>query len=433
VLGLTLAQRLAALGAQVTVYDAAERVGGLAAPWELGGVTWDRHYHVTLLSDERTRRMYADIGIPDDQLRWVETRTGYYGSDETLRSATTPLELLQLPGLSLLDKARLGATVLYGSRIADGTRMETLTVERWLRRWSGDGAFEAFWRPLLRAKLGDTYPDASAAFIWATIRRLYAARRMGLVERFGYVSGGYATVCTAFDAALETAGVEVRTSTPVRSISRCSEGSDALSLQPADGDAQLFDKVFVTTAAPVAAKLCTDLLPGERRRLEAVQYVGIVCASLLLRRPLADYYLTYITDPATPFTAVVEMTSLVDRAELDGHALVYLPKYTTADDALFGADDDSVLAQMLPYLRSMYPAFSDDDIVAARVSRVPQVFAVPSLRYSEAMPSFGTSIPGLYLAGSAQLPFATLNVNDTLSLVDDVLADARLTDEEHRR
>jgi hypothetical protein len=34
------------------------------------------------------------------------------------------------------------------------------------------------------------------------------------------------------------------------------------------------------------------------------------------------------------------------------------------------------------------------------------------------MPSTTTSIPGLQLIGSANLPFATLNVNDTLSLVE---------------
>ena len=62
---------------------------------------------------------------------------------------------------------------------------------------------------------------------------------------------------------------------------------------------------------------------------------------------------------------------------------------------------------------------------SSRVSKVPQVFAVPSLGYSGSMPSIGTSVPGLYLAGSAHLPFATLNVDDTLSLVDTVLADAR--------
>jgi hypothetical protein len=37
-------------------------------------------------------------------------------------------------------------------------------------------------------------------------------------------------------------------------------------------------------------------------------------------------------------------------------------------------------------------------------------------------------VPGLYLAGSANLPFATLNVDDTLSLVDRVLAEIHISE-----
>ena len=48
-------------------------------------------------------------------------------------------------------------------------------MDDWLRRWSGGRTFERFWLPLLQAKLGDSHREASAAFIWATIQRLYAA------------------------------------------------------------------------------------------------------------------------------------------------------------------------------------------------------------------------------------------------------------------
>jgi protoporphyrinogen oxidase len=215
VLGMSLARELASTGHDVVLFEGGEQLGGLAAPWQLGGVTWDRHYHVTLWSDTRTRAMYQSIGLSDDDLVWSQTRTGYFGADGALRSASTPTEFLQLPDLTLVDKARLGATVLYGAQIRDGQRMERIGVERWLRRWSGDPAFETFWRPLLRAKLGDRYPQASAAFIWATIRRLYAARREGLgQERFGYVRGGYATVVDAFERTLDALGVEVRRPRP---------------------------------------------------------------------------------------------------------------------------------------------------------------------------------------------------------------------------
>jgi uncharacterized protein with NAD-binding domain and iron-sulfur cluster len=62
VLGMALALRLAAAGREVTLYEAGDVLGGLAGPWKVGDATWDRHYHVTLLSDARTRAMYAADG-----------------------------------------------------------------------------------------------------------------------------------------------------------------------------------------------------------------------------------------------------------------------------------------------------------------------------------------------------------------------------------
>jgi len=432
-LGMSLALQLAQLGHDVTLFEAGDVLGGLASPWQVGDITWDRHYHVTLLSDQRTRQMYQSVGITDDELRWVETKTGYYGPDRTLRSVSNSLEFLRLPGLSPIDKVRLGGTIVVGSKIRNGAKMERITVERWLRRWSGNKAFDTFWKPLLRAKLGDSYPKASAAFIWATIQRLYAARRSGLKkEMFGYVAGGYANVCNRFGIALAEAGAEVRLNTPVHAVTRAGDGTDGLHVRLAPGSEPLgFDKVVVTTAAGLAAKLCPDLLPSERDRLQRVEYLGIVCVSLVLRQPLAPYYLTYITDPDTPFTAVVEMTSFIDPAEVGGHSLVYLPKYTGADDPLFSATDDDVVAAFLPYLQQMYPEFSAEHVLAARVSKVPHVFAVPSLGYSDDAPGLSTSVPGLYLAGSAHLPFSTLNVNDTLSLVPAVLKEAGVGADPH--
>jgi protoporphyrinogen oxidase len=217
--------------------------------------------------------------------------------------------------------------------------------------------------------------------------------------------------------------VEVHLSTPVQKIER---RDDHLSVVTS-ADAQEFDRVIVTTNAALAARLCPDLVAGERARLQRVEYLGIVCVSLLLEQPLSPYYLTYITEPATPFTAVVEMTAFIDPAEVGGKSLVYLPKYAPSSDPLFQADDAEVVATFLPFLQQMYPAFDPSQVVAARVSKVPQVFAVPSVGYSDDAPQIATSVPGLFLAGSAHLPFSTLNVNDTLSLVDEVLTVAGMS------
>ena len=55
-LGITLALRVAEQGENVTVFESAPEIGGLASAWEIGGHTWDKHYHVTLMSDRHTRK-----------------------------------------------------------------------------------------------------------------------------------------------------------------------------------------------------------------------------------------------------------------------------------------------------------------------------------------------------------------------------------------
>jgi protoporphyrinogen oxidase len=416
-LGMTLAHRLAQRGHQVTLLEGADSLGGLASPWALGDVTWDRHYHVTLASDARLRALLAELGL-DDDLRWVRTKTGYYAGPGRLYPLNDALDFLRLPALSPAGKARLAFTILYGSRIRDGVRLERVPVTTWLRRWSGRSTYERLWLPLLRAKLGDNAEAASAAFVWATIQRLYAARQAGLKEElFGYLpGGGYARTLAVFADRLAADGVEVRLSTNVKKVV-CANQLSGITVETDGGDLDV-DECVVTLAAPLAARICEGLTGDERARLEGVRYQGIVCASVLLRRPLQPYYLTYLTDPAAPFTAVVEMTALVDPVELGGRGLVYLPKYVTPDDPLFEATDSELRAAWLPYLRAMHPALAEEDVLAFQVSRVRHVMAVATLDYSAHLPPMRTSVPGLHLASSAHIVNGTLNVDETVGLAE---------------
>jgi protoporphyrinogen oxidase len=412
-LGLTVAHRFAQAGNEVTVFEAAPCLGGLASAWSLDGVIWDRHYHVTLLSDAHLRALLSELGLEQD-MQWVETRTACY-SEGRLHSVSNSLEFLRFPPLALIDKLRLGATILYGSKVRNWQRLERIRVEDWLTTWSGRRTFERFWLPLLRAKLGESYRESSAAFIWATIQRLYAARRTGLKkEMFGYVPGGYARITEAFAKMLAAEKVRVRLGAPVASIE--ADGT-SVCVREQNGTNHVFDDVVVTTNTSLAARLITGLGDVERANLQAIRYQGIVCASLLLERPLSPYYLTYITDEA-PFTAVVEMSSLVDRRHFNGRSLVYLPKYCGLDDPIARMSDNEIEEMFLGRLESMYSGFSRSDVACFRVSRVPEVFAIPTLGHSTRIPPMATSVPGIHLVTSAQIVNGTLNVNETVGLAE---------------
>ena len=465
-LGMTLALRFAEKGAKVTILESADHIGGLAATWQIGDIVWDKHYHVTLASDTYTRRLVGELGL-GDQFQWTETKTGFY-TDGELVSMSDVKEFLTFPPLNPINKLRLGATIFWASRVKNWKRLETIPVETWLTRLSGKRTFRKIWKPLLKAKLGEAYTETSAAFIWATIQRMYAARSSGMKkELFGYVRGGYARVLERFAEVLLEKGVEIRFNAQVESIEKLKSGvirvetfparriddvktsvtrqvtkyaefratasiargfSGAFISEPQRPKGQVvtfpetantahFDEVILTCPSPVAAKLLADAEPGEREALRNIKYQGIVCASLLLRCPLSKFYVTNITDDA-PFTGVIEMSTLVDKREFNGMTLVYLPRYAAPTDEIFERSDEEIERTFLSGLERMYPHFRRQDVISFKISRVRNVFPLPVVNYSKFLPKMKTSVDGVYVVNSSHILNGTLNVNETVQLAE---------------
>lgn len=469
-LGMTLALRLAERGDKVTLFESADQIGGLAAAWEIGDVVWDKHYHVTLASDAFTRKLVGELGLADEY-RWVETKTGFY-TDGQLVSMSDTREFLKFPPLDLVSKLRLGATIFFASRVNDWKRLEKISVEKWLTKLSGKKTFEKIWKPLLKAKLGEAYKETSAAFIWATIQRMYAARNSGLKkEMFGYVRGGYSRVLDRFAEVLVEKGVEIRLNSRIDTVEKLDGGRIRLSpvaarrrndakptivpqkpkygvLKAAAAVAHgfsggflsepdlkstsvidfptarshdTFDKVILTCPSNIAARMIPQLTRLEKQDLANIRYQGIVCASVLMKCSLSKYYVTNITDEA-PFTGVIEMSAMVDKKEFGRNALVYLPKYVAPDDELFEKSDDEIERLFLNGLEKMYPHFRRKDVLAFKVSRVRQVFPLPVLNYSRDLPAAKTSVDGLFVINSSHIVNGTLNVNETVQLAENFLS-----------
>lgn len=418
-LGMTIARRLGQQGHEVTLLESRSGLGGLADAWQIGNATWDRHYHVTLLSDEFVRELWRELHI-ESEMNWVETRTGFY-TDGDLHSMSNTLEFLRFPPLGLIDKLRLGGTIFLASKIRDWKKLEQIPVADWLRTHSGERTFQKIWLPLLRAKLGECWRDTSAAFIWATIARMYAARRSGLKkEMFGYVRGGYDRIVTAFGAKLAEQGTRILCNHRVTGVHATPEGPVVVET---DHGEHVFDRVVSTLPSPVVTGILPQLSTQQRQLHEGIRYHGIICASLLLKKGISPYYVTNITDSGCPFTAVIEMTTLVDRQEIGGRHLIYLPKYVTPTDPAFGRTDTEIRQEFTSALTRMYPDFSADDVVAFRVSRVRHVFALPTLGFSERIPPISTSVPNVFAVNSAHIVNGTLNVNETVKLANEFVRD----------
>jgi protoporphyrinogen oxidase len=416
--GLTAAFYLLRAGADVTVFESRPQLGGLATYFNFGKFSWDKFYHCILTSDKPLLQLVDDLGLTPE-LRWTETKVGFF-AEQALYPMTSSLDFLRFPPLSLWQKARLGIGVLYASRIKEGRPLEKVLASEWLTKVFGEGNYRKMWGPLLKCKLGACREEASAAFIWATISRLYSTRETNASkkERLGYVRGGYHTVVGRLISEIENMGGTIVTGTAVEHVT----GSDGAVEVTASTGSFLFDRVISTLPSPALAKIAPQLDRDYVKKLLQVKYLGVVCFVLVLRRKLSPYYVTNLTDEDLPFTGIIEMTNLISGEETSGFHLVYLPKYTSPGDPLFEAGDDQTWQIFWKSLKRVFPDLLESEIENRYLFRERFVQPLPVIDYSDLVPRMRTNVEGLLLANTTQIVNSTLNNNEMVKIAKRAVA-----------
>ena len=407
--GLTCAFYLLRAGLDVTVIETCPQLGGLATSFDFGPFFWDRFYHCILTSDKPLLQLIEDLSLKDE-LRWTHTKVGFF-ADGKLHSMSSSLDFLRFPPLGVWEKVRLAAGIAYASRIKDGRRLESELASDWLRRIFGKENYRKMWAPLLKCKLGACRDEASAAFIWATIARLYSTRENGgRKECLGYVRGGYRTVFSRLVAQITAMGGRILTDTAVQQI-RAAADIEIVSRH----QCLHFDKAIATIPSPILTKIAPQLAHSYVQKLTQVKYLGVVCVALVLKCKLSPYYVTNITENV-PFTGIIEMTNLVSTEETAGYHLVYLPKYTSPNDPLFDGDERSIWEVFRAGLLRVAPQFRESDIESRHLFRERYVQPIPVLQYSEIVPEMQTNVNGLLVANTTQIINSTLNNNEMVKI-----------------
>jgi len=410
VTGLAAAAELAGSGRfDVTLYERNERVGGHCLGLQLDRLVCDRFYHVVLPGDTATINWIKELGLAAN-LVWSRAGSGFFGKGR-LVPLETALDFLRFPFLSLPDKVRLALGILRVSRIRDPEDPASVSTEDWLNGHFGPRVTEKIWKPLLRSKWGDAAPRISAAFIWASIRRLRGARRGPAGrERLGALRPGIHALSEAAAGGLRESGAHIRVSCRVLGVERGDGGSLRVRTET---DSNLHHAVLVTLAEPELRAI----LPAERIVSgRPTAYLGILAVVLALKKSLSPYYVINLLDEKLPFTGIIETTNVLPAADFSGRHLVYLPKYTTSGDPLNGRSDDDVAGLFLAGLTRVFPGFRESDIAAMRVVRAP--LAQPLQAPGDPLPAadFHTAIPGLYAANTSMITRSLHNIDADIRL-----------------
>jgi len=401
IMGITLAYYLSKQGVSVTVYEASPVLGGLAGPIVLeDGTQVDRFYHAILSSDRHLSELCRELGI-EDQLRFKETKTGFYYNG-AIHPMNNIVEFLKFPPLGWIDRFRLGLTVLAAQFIKDWKSLESVDVQSWLLKWSGRTTFQNIWRPMLKAKFDGGFENVPATWMWARLVRMKSTREgANQKEMAGHLIGGYITLIKAMQKKIVEAGGEILLKAPVQEI--VIENGAACGIRLGSGEVVRFDKVVCTLQTPVFQRLIPNAGEEYLNFLSRMEYLGIIGPLLVLSEPLSGQWTINITDDRYPFTGVIETTAYIDPKYVGGHHLVYLPKYTAPGSEWMKKTDEEIRAIWFENLKAMFPDFSESKVRWFIIHRERFTEPIHKLNQTGSIPGVATPVNNLYLATTAQI------------------------------
>lgn len=392
-MGLAAAWQAVKRGFDVDVLEAGDRPGGMAAHFDFEGLSIERFYHFSCLSDRDTFEIMNELGIAD-RMKWVSTRMGLYFHGRLYRWGD-PLALLTFPKLGPVAKFRYGLQAFLATRRKDWSALDRLNAEQWYVGWLGRKTYERMWKPLLHYKFYELADQVSAAWIWQRIKRVGRSRKSLLEERLGYIEGGSETLMKALSAGIVARGGRIHLSTPAKRI--VVEDGVAKGVQSGSGDVFSADEIISTIPTPFVP----NLLPGDQTELKAayarIQNIAVVCVILKLKRQVTDNFWVNIIDDRFEIPGIIEFSNL----RPTGDHIVYVPFYMPQTNPKFEAPDTAFVDESWRALKLVNPELTDDDLIATRVSRLRHAQPIFEPGFGNITPPVQTPIRGLQIADTA--------------------------------
>lgn len=391
-MGLAVAYQLVREGHTPVVYEADDRVGGMTASFDFGGLEIERYYHFHCTSDSAWLQTLEELGL-SDKVHWVKTKMGYWFKNR-LQPWGNPVALLKFKGVGLVAKFRYGLHAFACTKRNDWRPLDHLEATAWIKRWIGQEAWEVFWRKLFELKFYDYAYGTSAAWIWSRVRRIGRSRYNLFNEKLGYLEGGSKTLMNAMRDDIIARGGFINLKSPV---SKVEIRDGAVIGVHSKGEFYAFDDVISTVPLPFVPKLMPDLPPDILEKFSALKNIAVVCVICKLRVPLSENFWMNTNDDEMDIPGIIEYTNL---RPLDHH-IVYVPFYVPGEHPLYSEPDVNFIAKVKKYFKKINPSLSDEDFIDIRASRYRYAQPICDPGYLDRLPSAQLPVKGLWVADTS--------------------------------
>jgi protoporphyrinogen oxidase len=394
--GMSAAFDLRAAGHDVTIFEAADSVGGL-----MGGIRqphWEwsveKFYHHWFTSDSAMMKLIEEAGLASKVTFRVPKTVVYY--KDAFYPLDSPLAALKFPGFNLIDIACFGFVTIYLRYFADWRKLEKYTADAWLRKYYGKRVYAISFEPLIEGKFGAHAKEVTLAWFWARVK----VRSTNL----GTYAGGFQCFSEDLAEVLQQQGVIFHLLSPVENITRQPDGTFILT---AGGEEpHVFDRVLVTVAPHLFAKMAPQLPAEALGQLRELKHMGAVVLIVSLKHALSKegyYWFNMPKSAGFPYLAAVEHTNFVPPQYFGGEHILYLGDYLDNGHEYFNLTKEELLQRFLPSLQRINPDFSPDWIIDSWLNKTPYAQPVPEVNHSLKIPPIRTSLAGLYFVSMSHI------------------------------
>jgi len=411
--GLSAAFDLLAQGHAVTVFEASDKPGGLAAGFRQANWAWsvEKFYHHWFASDAALLKLAEDMGV-SGKVMFLRPKTVSYYKGGFLQ-LDSPLSALLFRGLSIFDKIPFGLAGVYLKATSNWKQLEQYTAHDWLTRWMGKGAYELLFEPLLVGKFGEYARQVNAAWFWARIK--YRTTRLGTYE------GGFQAFFDDLAARVTERGGRIVYRAPVSQLQR--DDATGTWTVTANGASGSFDRVLSTLSPGAMARLAPQLPADYLGALLKLRSLGAVVAVFTLNHPLSEqgnYWHNLPKSAGFPYLAMCEHTNFVSAEHFGGQRIVYCGDYLPTDHAYFSMTDAEIRAAFTPSFKRFNPGFDEAWIDDVFVFREKYAQPVPFVNHSRNIPDVKTPLAGLWFASMSHVYPYDRGTNYAVALGRDV-------------
>jgi protoporphyrinogen oxidase len=392
--GLYLGYRLSAKN-QVTVFEKNKTIGGLLSNFSLGDNRWaiDNFYHHFFSSDKKLISLLKELSLSYSFARpasaiWHNKKINHFSS---------PADLINFPGLGLIDKLRFGATVALSKTIPTHHLIPDQKTKKVFLPLTGKRAYRAVWEPLMKGKFGPKSEQISAIWLWARIKKR--------TSRLGYPKGSFATLNQKLAKKIVSQGGQIKLENKITQIKQLKN----------------FDQVIFTGPKTVFNQIT------NQKEADNISYLA--CLNLILsgKEPILDnnlYWLS-VADASFPFVAVVNQAGLVNKKNYHNLYPTYIGGYYQQNDPLLTAPPQKVLAQFAPFIKKINPCFQEKNY-QLKITKYRWAQPIIEPGYEKKRPPFKTKWSNIHLVNMEQIYPWDRGVNYALWLADKFLASVAL-------